>query len=211
MREKYENTYYEEIPHHQINFLKDQGKYFDLKIFSAKREDCFLETENDQAKKSYFCIPSISSYITSYARVKLLNALIENEQNNVVYCDTDSVFVDKGSNCIGEMGNELGEWKLEDKIVTDIRGLKNYSYIEDGKEMDAIKGVSKRSIQVAPNHFKVEKYYKTKQALRQNKVTGSIYTQEKKLKNVYTKRIVLNGGKTLPLKLNENIIIELND
>lgn len=203
MREKYTTQYYSRIPHKKIQELKNSNTYYELKLFSSERSDCYLITENNKTKKSFFAIPSFASYITSAARVYLLKeGLIKNENVGIAYCDTDSIFVPVSCEPSVPLGSALGEFKLEEKTVTDIRGLKNYSYIDnEGKKHDAIKGVSKNSEKISKNKYKALKFYKTKEAIRRQKVTGDNFYQEKELKHVYDKREILKNGETKPLKL----------
>lgn len=201
MREKYETTYYKKIPHSKITKLKEEQKFYELKLFSHERNDCYLVTENLKTKKSFFSIPTLASYITSAARIKLLDGLLKNENNTVVYCDTDSIFLESTKNLSIPISNELGDWKLEDKKVIEIRGLKNYTYIEEGKQKDAIKGVSKRSEELERYTFKSVKVTKTKEAIRRNIETGKPQEQIKIITNKYDKRIVNIDGTTKPIEL----------
>jgi len=205
MRMKMTTTYYEQVPFTLIAQLKEDRKYCDIKLFNSIRSDCFLVTENEKMKNSFFSIPMFSSYIASEARVMLLKALLMNEKNGVVYSDTDSIFLI--GNFEGVVSDELGDFKKENKIVTKIRGLKNYNYIgENGKENIVIKGISRGSEKVKENTegeqtYSSEKYFKTKASLRRNKEAGQRYTMVKTISNVYDKRIVLLDGKTKPIKL----------
>jgi len=200
MRIKHQTEYYNEIPVEQIEDLEKHEKFYELKMFSAEREDCYLITENEKMKISFTAIPVFSSYITSEARIKLLEGLLDNKKNRISYCDTDSIMLEKSF--IGKISNELGDWKLEDKLVVEVRGLKNYTYIDSDKFMhDVIKGVSKNSKKISHNEFEKLSYLKTKEALRRNKEAGSKKISTKKLTHVYDKRIVLKGGQTKTLKL----------
>jgi hypothetical protein len=53
-----------------------------------------------------------------------------------IYCDTDSIFFEIEPQILDS--NELGEWKRENKLVTKIRGLKNYDYIYADNEKSKI-------------------------------------------------------------------------
>lgn len=208
-RIKFTTEYFEFTPYEIIKELEEANKFFQLKLFNENRKDCFLITENEKYKNSFFAIPTFASYITSGARIKLLENLLANEKNSVCYCDTDSIFVEK--EFIGEVGNEIGQFKLENKSVYEIRGLKNYSYYEKPNletQMfyfdcnETIKGVNKNSIEVAPNTFINTQYFKTKEALRRNKEAGSKKEVIKELTNDYNKRIILEDKtNTKPIKL----------
>jgi len=200
MRMKMTTKYYEDIPFQIIKELQDDDKFYELSIFNQDREDCYLITENEQIKNSFFSIPVYSSYITSEARILLLKNLLDNEKNDVVYCDTDSIFIN--GNFQGNISDDLGAFKLEKKNITSISGLKNYTYINgNGKETTVIKGISRNSIKISERKYSIKKYYKTKSALRQNKEAGSSFIQTKELKHKYDKRIVLNDGDTKPITL----------
>jgi hypothetical protein len=200
MRLKLNTTYYNEIPFHIITELQDLEKFYDIQLFNQNRTDCYLLTENEKMKNSFFSIPTFSSYITSEARILLLKNLIANEKNNVVYCDTDSIFLN--DNFKGEVSDSLGSFKIEEKTVKEINGLKNYVYINgNGKKTVVIKGISRNSIKVSEGKYSTKKYYKTKSSLRQNKEAGQEFIQIKELKHKYDKRIILNNGQTKPLEL----------
>lgn len=198
MRTKFDTTYFDQIPYEMIEELRQAEKFYQMKMFSTKRDDCFLITENKKFENSFFAIPTFSSYITSHARVELLKSLIENEGNKVCYCDTDSIFLE--GEFIGNMGDELGEWKKEEKQVIEINGLKNYVSIIDGEIKESIKGVSKRAVKDG-NVYTVQKYYKTKEALRRNKEAGEAYEQKKIIKRKYDKRVILPDNNTKPIEL----------
>lgn len=204
MRLKMSTAYYDEIPFTLIKDLQDNDKYYDLKVFNQVRNDCFLITENEQFKHSFYSIPVYSSYITSAARIILLKALIDNEQNGLCYCDTDSVFLT--GDFQGNVSEALGDFKLEDKTILEIRGLKNYTYESQSEVYDAIKGVSKNAQKVIDpvtgcTSYHSAKYYKTLQSLRQGKQAGQAYTMKKTLSGDYDKRIVNSDGTTKPIKL----------
>lgn len=210
-KEKFKTTYYEEIPFEKINKLEKLHKFYELKLFSGVRSDCYLVTKVNVNRGSYYSIPLFASYITSESRLTLLKALIDNEKNNLVYCDTDSIFIDCDSfgnfNFNGNISDTLGSFKLEDKKIIEIRGLKNYTYIDkNGEKQNAIKGISKLSREAVDpktgsKKYIVPKYVKTKQAIRQNIEPGKSFEMEKTLKQKYDKRIVFENGMTEPLSL----------
>jgi hypothetical protein len=204
MRMKLTTTYYENFPLQIVQELQELDKYYDIQIFNTERADCYLLTENEKFKNSFFSIPTFSSYITSEARILLLKNLLANEKNNVVYCDTDSIFL--ADNFYGSLSGNLGCFKIEPKRITEITGLKNYKYInETGQEVEVIKGISKNAKKVVrvngSTEYHIKKYYKTKQSLRQNKESGQSYTMVKELRHEYDKRKVMNNGNTKPIKL----------
>jgi hypothetical protein len=156
-------------------------------------------------KNSFFSIPVYSSYITSHARIILLKGLLQNENNNVCYCDTDSIFL--GGDFSGNVSDLVGDFKKEDKHIIEIRGLKNYSHIDnEGKIINVIKGISRGSKEKKGTKvptYETKKYYKTKQAIEQNKEAGSAYIMVKTLTHEYDKRLVNSDGTTFPIKIRE--------
>jgi len=134
----------------------------------------------------------------------LLKALVANEKNGVSYCDTDSIALD--GEFIGSVSESLGDFKLEPKTLIEVNGLKNYKYInhETGETHDVIKGVSRGSKKKEGTEvptYETQKYFKSKQGLRQDKEAGESYIQTKELKHRYDKRIILTNGQTKPIKL----------
>lgn len=213
-RMKYKSVYYSEIPYDYINACQQINKFCEVQTFNLMRNDCFLIMENSEMKGSYHSIPLFASYITSEARLFLLKNLLANEKNNVVYCDTDSIFVDNPDRIFsGHIATDLGAFKLECKNVTQIRGLKNYTYTDEkNNSFDVIKGISKNStktvdIATGQASYTTRKYYKTLQSLRQNKEAGQGYEQKKILAKVYDKRQVLLDGSTRPLTMPLSTVI----
>jgi len=200
MRLKYKTEYLNEIPFDLIKEFEKEKIYYELSIFSENRADCYFTTESKKLKNSYYAIPTFSSYITSYARIHLLKHLLKNE--DTIYCDTDSIFTT--SNFNGNISKKLGDFKKEDKEVIEIRGLKNYSFVDlkTNKVINKIKGINfNHAVQLSKNKFEISKYLKTKEALRRNKDAGTSIKQVKELRHVYDKRILLENGETKILKL----------
>lgn len=200
MRMKHLTTYFDELPIDIIRELQDIDKYYELHTFNEQRTDCYLITENEKYLNSWFSIPCFSSYITSEARIILLKNLIANEKNNIVYCDTDSIFLT--GNFFGNVSDELGCFKIEPKTITEINGLKNYTYVDEtGKETVVIKGISRNSVKESEGKYRIKKYYKTKESLRQNKEAGQQHFIIKELKHIYDKRTIILNGETKPIIL----------
>jgi hypothetical protein len=209
-RVKYTTEYFDMIPYEIISELEKANKFHEVKIFNPERNDCFLITENEKFKNSFFAIPTFASYITSEARITILKGLLSQQSGSVAYCDTDSLFIKKGTNFVGDVGKELGQYKKESKEVLEIRGLKNYVYMElqpldsqmfyfDVKE--SIKGVNKNSVKIKEGVYINTQYFKTKESLRRSKEAGSKKIVIKELKHEYDKRVILPDNQTKPIKL----------
>lgn len=200
----------------QYDLIKEhqrKGTFIKLLAFGQERTDAFLIVKQEKKIEIAYSMPSFSSYITSAGRVKLAEKLISMERNIPVYCDTDSIFfeVDDGV----EISNVLGEWKLEDKIVTEIRGLKNYSYVkpvswqeiyERKTKQKRIKGIPSKAIEVHPNEFEFSSLIGTKEGLRRNLEIGTPSKRSKTITGKYDKRTVNEIGETAPLFIHDEEI-----
>lgn len=204
-----ESTYLKDINSPESNVLIEKHQkectFIKIQSFNFERSDAFLITKSKQGEALPYSIPSFASYVTSYGRIQLLKKLIDNKHNTPVYCDTDSIFLEnlppepitlKTSNI-----PILGAWKLEDKIVTNIRGLKNYEYLENDEPKRALKGVPKTAIEIRPNVWEYFNLTKTKESLRRQIESGIKIKRTKVLKEIYDKRIVLENGETNPIEL----------
>lgn len=196
-----QSKYLDNIEKYLLEIFKSQSDktFIRLVPFSAERMDAFLVTKIGKKFDASFAIPSFSSYITSFARVHLLKKMIELQNNKIVYCDTDSVFCEIIP--INKGGSELGEWKLEDKFVTEIKGLKNYTYITDGEIKRKLKGVPEKAVEVEKNRYIYSNLIKTKEAMRRNLKPMTKINRVKVITGEYTKRIVINKRETKPIEL----------
>lgn len=180
-----------------IQYYQQSGKLIKTSTFNKDRCDLFIEVKNDSNYKISHSIPSFSSYITSGARVVMNKKLAISEKNKVVYCDTDSVFTEIGlPQCDSRV---LGEWSTDGKILTEIRGLKNYSYELAGEIFRKIKGVPPKAKEILPNTWSYTTLIKTKEALRRSQDAGTQVVREKNIKGIYDKRQMLENGESIPL------------
>ena len=181
-----------------------------------------MVVSNSKNKKLGFSQPSFASYITSFARIHLLDKLLSLEKYRPVYVDTDSIAfeIDEGT-----MPNEkhLGGWKREAKIITEIKGLKSYKYYSTDKENPKtfnkefwrLKGVPylndeeiiyedetfKKCEQVSQDSFRYFNLVNTKEAIRRGLNAGVLIKREKTISGKYDKRIVEKDGTTKPIIL----------
>lgn len=194
---------------------KNKGIFMKFVPFSQARNDGFLVLHKTTTWDLSHAIPSFASYITSFARLVLLEKLFSMEAYKPVYCDTDSIFFENDLGMENEL--QLGGWKYEKKIITEIRGLKNYKYKENDKEVWRVKGVpvnKDRTLkiyddlggesevnfvtQTGPNSFEYYNLTKSKESLKRNIVAGVPMKREKTIKGVYDKREILENGETKP-------------
>lgn len=182
----------------EIREYQRQGRLLQLIPFNSLRVDCFMIVKSLKEKDISYSIPSFASYITSAGRVVLGEKLLSMKANNVVYCDTDSIAfeIDNGV----PSSEQLGEWKVEDKIITEIRGLKNYTFVKGGKTINRIKGVPmKDAVQIDATTWEYKTLTGIKESLRRNIEPGILTARVKKLSGIYDKRKVLKDGTTEPI------------
>ena len=100
--------------------------------------------------------PLIASEVTANARIDNFNYTEIIGFDNIVYTDTDSFFTTKPYPSQYVSSSELGKLKLEDKMITEIFGVKDYTYVITDYNSDefhnfyiehnVIKGVPKSAI-----------------------------------------------------------------
>lgn len=183
----------------EIRDAIDKKIFIKVLPFNEERDDCFLVTKSMLEKTTSYSIPSFASYITSFGRIHLLKQLLMWEKYRPVYCDTDSVFCEIEPPC--ESTKKLGSWNKEDKIVTKVNGLKNYTYIKDSELKRRLKGVPMKAVEVSPNMYEYDTLVKTKEALRRGLEPGINIKRTKVISNKYDKRIVGPDGWTKPIEL----------
>ncbi len=132
--------------------------------------------------------PAIAAHVTAYARLLLWKLIKRAGLEHVLYCDTDSLFVDTtgASNLrswvkptqLGKL-KHIGSWPW----IT-IHGLKDYEY--PGHVVR--KGVRASAVQIAPNTFQQVQWSSLKGLLNTGDITApSRKTITKVLKREYKK------------------------
>jgi hypothetical protein len=154
------------------------------------------------------------TYVTSYSRIKLHTHLMQvhNAGHQILYCDTDSVmFLRTNDDIPFEIGDELGQLDEEFFIRGEFITAKGYILEkEDGEKKIASKGVPSAfgSEFLTTGSATFQKPTKLREALRQD-IQPNLWREVTKLaQTVYSKRKVLEGGKTLPLDAEEIIFAE---
>jgi len=197
-----EHIYIENIEkqYHVIQEHQQKKTFIRFIPFNAQRSDGFLVVKTAKKVDTSFAIPSFASYITSGARIILLKELYRIEKFKPVYCDTDSIFYEINTDPYPS-SKALGKFKLENKTITEIRGLKNYKYIENGEEKRRLKGVPNKAVQIGPTSFEYFNLVKTKESLRRNIEAGTRIKRAKNITGKYDKRIVFADGETKPIEI----------
>jgi len=141
-REKYEMEY-------MTNDILDPGDLFNTKRFSKDIELKVLRDGSHQNYyRSYIMINNetpdkfynkiLAAYVTSFARVKLLETINNYGVKNFLYCDTDSIYLNSKINLDKvDIGEKLGQWEIEKEFTQfKVKGAKAYAFGDN----DNIKG-----------------------------------------------------------------------
>lgn len=149
--------------------------------------------------ESYNSCPAIAAHVTAYARMYLWEIIQRAGPNNVLYCDTDSVFVTTdGSRNIAHYVGETRIGGLKIETVGEsikINGLKDYEFA--GKRV--LKGISSRAVQIDEHTYRQQQFAKWS-VLVSLGVSGKILVRDtvKHLARRYTKGEVGPEGWVTP-------------
>ena len=176
-----------------------------------------------------FEFPAVASFITSYAQLKLYNA-IEANADNIIYCDTDSIKVLKPAVNI-LIGNELGEWKFEYEkdamfyrpkfydekhkgvpktcvfkrdgqcTCEDIKLCTNTTSFQ-GNDCNRAEIVEKTDLHIK---YRYDKPIREREAIRRNLIAGQWHTVEKTLTFLDDKRCWHKDGTSEPIFIREAV------
>jgi hypothetical protein len=184
--------------------LMEDGNTFkiDTKIRIGDELYYIEKPSGDYSKDS---IPIIASAVTSYARIVLFRLMNIAGKENVFYCDTDSLFVNKTGyenlSKSGEIDNkQLGKMKYKKCAIAKMYGNKDYEF--DGKIK--IKGIKKDAIKQLDGRY-IQKQFQTKNSKYIKGIPDGIVRVEyitKQLKREYDKGIVVDD-RSYPFIFNE--------
>lgn len=147
-----------------------------------------------------------AAYVTSYGRIRLLEFMRQVPPENMVYCDTDSLFFfSKGWKTPFPVGDQLGEMKMEDK------GKKITTYAPKVYSIDDIvkaKGVPRRLAKkfVEEGYVEYDAPYKLRESVtfyeRGNTKKLSVWRKvRKEMKSKYAKKKIVDNFRWMPLSL----------
>jgi hypothetical protein len=143
--------------------------------------------------------PAIASHVTAYARALLWNLIQKAGQRNVLYCDTDSLWVNQQGceNLADEINlDSLGKLKIEgthDWVV--LNGPKDYSTPTKQK----IKGVKKKGERICYDVYEQDQWSSLSGMIRTGSLDAPTTSRViKTLKREYKKGRVLSDGRVLP-------------
>ena len=162
--------------------------------YYRKQNSSYFTTLSDEPPKPH-CIPVWAIYVTSYAQIKLHKIKMQCGQENVVYCDTDSVvsYVPLPASMISD---ELGDVKLE-KFIDEGIYVRSKMYAirsNDNKYDVKIKGVNRRLTYAEflnlyeNNLVESTRFCKFREALNRDLIPNEIISANKLLSLEDTKR-----------------------
>lgn len=128
----------------RLDYIENKDKYAD-KLIQIDEELGFCESW--AIIRAPYIQPQIASYVTSYARLILLDALRkQNEVGEIYYCDTDSIVCEKPLSPDLVDDYKIGFWALEKELYSGIF-LQPKVYYEETTEKETIKfkGVTKKA------------------------------------------------------------------
>tara|TARA_S200002703_G_scaffold160053_1_gene176364 strand:- start:5302 stop:7098 length:1797 start_codon:yes stop_codon:yes gene_type:complete len=155
--------------------------------------------EEGESRESF---PGIAAYVTSYARMKLWDAMYRAGMENCYYCDTDSLVVNEaGFSRLGDIINadSLGYWAVEDILSSlELRGPKDYRF----DSIEKTKGVRKNAKWVTDSIAEQAYFVGIKGLLRDyNLSMPVVYDITKIQSRNYTKGIIDSEFNVQPLRL----------
>jgi len=154
------------------------------------------QLKNGESRESF---PAIASHVTSHARLVLWHAMKQAGRENVFYCDTDSMVVNRDgftrmSDDIDR--SELGKWSLERTLSSvQIYGAKDYVF----DDLVATKGVRSNALWLEPNKIEQDRFMGLRSLMEAGDLSAPVvFRQQKTLKRYYDKGQVLASGDVIP-------------
>jgi len=117
-----------------------------FKVFGGK---VWKRKEDPNDNEAYNSFPAVAAHVTAYARMMLFGYMETAGRENVYYCDTDSLLVNKAGyfNLLNEgviNSKTLGKLKLEKEGRLTLYGCKDYTFAEDVNKITIKRSVLKR-------------------------------------------------------------------
>jgi len=174
---------------------------FSLKSYGGKvYKVCQGEDEASDA------FPAVASHVTAHARMLLWSYIEKAGLDNVLYCDTDSIFVtDEGLSRLANVlhPTRLGALKVEKSAEGMLlHGPKDYEYAGARR----LKGVRRTDVEIEPGVFKSWRFLKLKSMIRRGDLSAPVEQHYLKvLKRQYNKGRVSNCGLVEPYILPDDL------
>lgn len=177
------------------------GELEGLVIVHDADNNPWVQLSMEDAQDAVHAFPIVSASITSYGRVKILDALKANE-TSIVYCDTDSIKV-IDTVCGISISNAFGDWKYEYTAEQWFYGPKMYG--------DKRKGVPQKSQLILRDDeleiYEFERPTTFKESLRRGIPQNTWELRTKEVNLIDTKRQWFSDGTSIPLKVVEGEVI----
>jgi len=177
-------------------FDADSGDYTTRRYFGGIVQEWISEGE------SFNSFPAISSFVTSYARTVLLDAIASAGRANCYYCDTDSLVVNRqGWENLSHLVDQdrLGAWSL-DRILDSIALHGPKDYVFDGQVK--VKGVRKDATWIDDSTVEQDMFVGFRGLVRQASLDAPIVRRIRKTqRRTYSKGRPTAGGDVLPLEI----------
>lgn len=177
------------------------GELEGLVIVHDSDNNPWVQLSMEDAQDAVHAFPIVSASITSYGRVKILDALKANEAS-IVYCDTDSIKV-IDTVCGIPISNAFGDWKYEYTAEQWFYGPKMYG--------DKRKGVPQKSQLILRDDeleiYEFERPTTFKESLRRGIPQNTWELRTKEVNLIDTKRQWFPDGTSIPLKVVEGEVI----
>ena len=187
-------------------------KLTEIDLKRIQRGDLRVQMIGNNVLKEFFiplpehCNYLHASYVTSYGRLRLLEFMRKVPPENMVYCDTDSLFFfAKNWKSPFPTGDGLGEMKLEDKgsrITT--YAPKVYSINDIVKAKGVPRNLAKKFVE--EGYVEYNAPFKLREAVtfyeRGNTKKLSVWRKvRKEMRTRYAKKNLVDGGRWMPLDL----------
>lgn len=177
------------------------GELEGLVIIHDADNNPWVQLASEDAKDAVHSFPVVSATITSYGRVKILDALMTNAPS-IVYCDTDSIKVIDEVRGIS-ISDKPGDWDYEYTAEQWFYGPKMYG--------DKRKGVPHKSrlIHSDDDHeiYEFERPTTFKESLRRGIPQNTWEILRKQVNLIDTKRQWFPDGTSIPLKVVDGEIL----
>jgi hypothetical protein len=150
-----------------------------------------IKTDGEFSRDS---IPSIASSVTAYSRILLADMMAQAGREHILYCDTDSLFVDSVGflNLTNRISpTELGFLKLEKMGTVTINGAKNYVFNDEVK----LKGIKKNATKINDNTYLQYQFVTKNKRYLNGTPDGEVFVEpvRKIISNKYDKGTVVDG------------------
>ena len=154
--------------------------------------------------ESFNSFPAIASYVTSYARLILSDAINKAGRDNCYYCDTDSLVVNRQGweALVDEVDQDrLGAWGLDTILGSmTLHGPKDYVF--DDKIV--LKGVRANAEWISSDTVEQDQFVGFRGLVRLGSLDAPLVKRiTKKQRRIYTKGIPTAAGNVLPLTLGD--------